>query len=169
MGRFGGLGQAKVGKSLYYEEGSYVVEILNCLLKKNRKGQERFIIETKVHESSNPKRPVGCQPAQVITMENDMAFPNIKGFIAAVLGVEPDYIPEEEIQDAAWLAEKNLERADEEEKVDAWWEEQAEMVVAGGANGLLLELTCTTITTRNGNPFTLHQWGKVVGEAGAAA
>lgn len=150
MGRFGGLGQAKVGKSLYFEEGSYVVEILNCLLKKNRKGQERFIIETKVHESSNPKRPVGCQPAQVISMENDMAFPTIKGFIAAVLGVDPDYCPDGE-------------------DPDEFWEEQAEMVVAGGANGLLLELTCTTITTRSGNPFTLHQWGKVVGEAGAAA
>lgn len=147
-GRFGKLGAARIGKALYFAEGSYIVRIEKLLFKPNRNGRDMFIIETEVMESSNADRPVGCKPSQVIPMDQDAAWGNIKQFLGAVFGMaDPDtYVP------------------DDGSSVGDWWERQAEHVISDAQplKGIQMKLVCTKIQTRAGNDFTKHEWGEVI-------
>lgn len=155
MGMFDGIEDAQVSKSgQYFKPGSYRVKI------KAVKGQESsatpgkhfFIVETEVLESSNPDIPVGNERSQVITMGEQMALPNVKMFMAAVSGVDP-----------------NSDTINEE--VEAYWEPKLGQhmsfkdiceLVTSSANpleGLELALVCEEITTKGtGKPFTKHLW-----------
>jgi hypothetical protein len=138
---FSGIGQAEVGQGgIYFLPGQYLVEVIKVIAKQSRKGAMLYIIECEVIESNNAERPPGCKPAQIISMAYDAAFRNIKEFIAACNGISPT---------------RERERAN-----NAVDEEAATYSVdeSNPLGGTRLYLTCTEITTRSGNPFTLHQW-----------
>lgn len=154
MGRFGGLGDARVGKALYFEPGNYIVKILKVLFKANRKGMDRFIVECEVLESDNSNRPVGCHPSQVIAMEQDAALGNIKAFLGCMLEIKDvdTYVPEDG------------------QSVEEFWDEMAEQAVDGEnpLGGTIARLRCVNKVTQAGNDFTLHLWEEVLEEYEAA-
>ena len=148
MGRFSGLGAIKSNTGgFYFQPGEYTVQILGVKMAKSRKGTDCFIIETEVLESTNPERPKGCQPSQVIALKSDIlqtALSNVKQFAGAALGIDdPDsYVP------------------DGGQDPDDFWEEALEFLVSDEqpAKGAMLGLSCVNIQTKAGNDFTKHFW-----------
>lgn len=139
MGKFSGVGGAKVGGGgVYFLQGKYTVEVIKCMLMNSRKREELFIVECKIIKSSEPKRPVDMKCSWVVKMSQDAALGNIKGFIAAAMEVDPD---SDQISDSEW--EDNCEAAVDDDNPLA---------------GTIVDLECSDITTRAGDPFTLHRW-----------
>jgi hypothetical protein len=139
-GLFSGVKDAKVGQGgLYYLDGQYKVEIERVFTMKSRKREDLFIVETKILESSNAKRPEGMRPSWVVNLKQDAALGNIKGFVAAANGIDPADV----------------------EQVDANVDEEACEFACSKENplkGVVLNLECVTVKTREGGDFTLHKW-----------
>lgn len=154
MSRFANLAKVTTNQSgLYFKDGTYLVEVQAIKFFENRKRQDTFVVEAKVIESSNPERPPGCTPSQVITINpefEETCWGNIKQFAGAVLGLDdPDEISEEELGDRS---------------VEAFWIQSLEYLVdekEKPAKGVQLRLSCTTIETRAGGSFTRHVWSPV--------
>lgn len=140
MGQFSGIEQAQVGQGgVYFLEGLYKVEMLRVFTMRSRKGDDLFIAETKILESDQEERRVGTTCSWVVSMKQDAAMGNIKGFIAAANGIDPN----------------------DKDKVDAEVTEEAAEFVVSAENplkGVTMGLECVPIKTRAGNPFTLHKW-----------
>ncbi len=104
MGLFAGIDDAVVGSGgVYFQPGIYVVELLKVFAMRGRNKEDFFIAECRVVESDNEKHPVGHKASWVVKLSQDMAMPNIKGFIAAVNGIDPhdDETVNEEVDEAA--------------------------------------------------------------------
>jgi hypothetical protein len=146
MGLFSGIEQAKVGQGgVYFLEGLYKIEILRVFTMHSRKGDDLFIVETKILESDQAERRVGTTCSWVVNLKMDPAMGNIKGFIAAANGIDPN----------------------NKDKVDAEvTEEAAEFVVSeeNPLKGIVMGLEAVPIKTRAGGDFTLHKW-QMVAEA----
>lgn len=143
MGLFTGMNEAVVGAGgIYFLEGGYTVEILKAFTMRSRKKEDLFIVECKILESTNEKRPAGGKASWCVKLSQDAALGNIKGFIAAANGIDPnddDRVNEEVTEDAVEFAVSN----------------------DNPLAGVTVDLTCTEITTRAGNPFTKHEWAAV--------
>jgi len=143
MGLFAGINEAKVGQGgVYFLEGIYRVEVLKCFTMTSRKREDLFIVEAKVVESDNDDRKPGMRCSWIVNMKHDAALGNIKGFIAAMNGIHPS----------------------DEEQVDEEVTEEAVEYTVSDDNplaGMLVDLEAVAITTRAGNPFTLHKWSPV--------
>jgi hypothetical protein len=136
MGKFSGVSGARVGGGgVYFLAGQYKVKVKKVFLMASRKREDLFIVETEILESDNEKRKVGMSCSWVVKMSQDAALGNIKGFVAACMG-----------EDA------------EDENID--WESECECAVddENPLAGTEVDLECVDITTRDGNPFTLHKW-----------
>jgi len=153
MGRFDGIETTKVTKTgSYFKPGMYKVRIKAVKWVKASVGTKEFcIIETDVLESSNPEVPAGSERSHVIDMSTVMGMPTIKSFVACVSGVDPS---SESIND---------------EVVDYWAKATGSYspfakicdLICSDANpleGEEMELECVEITTREGKPFTKHNW-----------
>ncbi len=140
MGLFAGIGEAEVGGGgVYFLAGIYKVELVKVFAKKSRKGDDLFIVETKILESDNEERAVGSSCSWVVSLKHDAALGNIKGFIAAANGIDPG----------------------DKDQVNAEVNEDAVEMACSSDNpleGTVLPLECNQIKTRAGGDFTLHIW-----------
>jgi hypothetical protein len=150
MGMFKGLGQAKAQKGgNYFKDGQYEVEIQRVLARENKDGHDCFIVETKVVSSTNPEVPVGMECSQVVnlTKHGRSAAGNVKGFLAAALGIDDadNYQPENG------------------QAVDQFWESQAEDAISEEQPlaGVRMTLNVRTAATKSGGKFTHHNWQEV--------
>lgn len=155
MSLFDGIKDAKVSKSgQWFEEGRYKVKIKAVKVQTSQMnaGKQMFIVETEVLESDCPTITPGMERSQIIKMGEVMTFPNIKAFIAAASGVDP-----------------NSENINDE--VEAYWqktigeftpfEKLVENIVssANPLENLVMDLECKVITTKEEKkPFTKHFW-----------
>lgn len=156
-GRFKGIKEASYskGSGSFFKEGIYRVKILGVKWVKSQKGgaqkREFFIIETEVLKSNNAEIAVGSQRSHVIPMDNVMSLPNVKGFVAAASGVDPD---EANVNDAVAQYWSTLtgESVDFEDVCD--W-------ICGPSNPLKdeeMDLECIPVKTQAGGDFTKHAW-----------
>jgi hypothetical protein len=156
MSYFSGIGSAKIGiSSAYFEAGNYVVDIVAVKMVNSRKREDLYTIETCVVESDNPKVIVGRKYTCQYNRKHDSFFGNVKGFLAAANGVEPDPRNEKEIA-TLFTDESGRDIA----------EEVAEMSVSdeNPLAGTRLTLNCVIKKTRAGNDFTIHNWSPYKGE-----
>lgn len=159
MGMFDGIEDASVSKSgSYFKPGHFRVRI-KAVKKQDSAtapGKQFFIIETLVLESSNPDIAVGTERSQVITMGQTMSLPNVKAFMAAVSGVDPNSETVNQEVEAYWA-----ERLNQHVPFDQLCE-----LVCSAANPLgeaqppiEMDLVCEEILTKSTKqPFTKHLW-----------
>lgn len=152
-GRFKGIKETKVFKTgQFFKEGKFRVKIkaVKWIVSAVDK-DEYFIIETEVLESNNIEIKVGDERSHVINMGNVMGLPNVKGFVAAVSGVDPAATEINDLVQAYWSKQLG-------EYIDF---EQVCELICSDTNPLKdeeMELTCFMTKTREGNDFTKHVW-----------
>jgi hypothetical protein len=138
----------------YFKEGHFLVKIDAVKEVESQAGVNKlyFVIETTVLESDNPHVKVGGSYSQVIDTSNVMFLPNVKGFMAAVSGVEGSSETVNEEIEKYWEGVMG-------EHVP--FERICELVVSEGnpLEGIKMELVCTEILTKaEKKPFTKHMW-----------
>lgn len=106
------IANAKVFKKrpFFPNEGVHTVMIESAKIIKNRIGILHVIIEGTILKSTLPNK-AGMQCSQVIAMKNDAAPGNVKNFIAAAIGIDPDEVTPDH---SAYIlgGENPLEKAD---------------------------------------------------------
>ncbi len=144
MGLFAGIDEAQVGSGgVYFQPGKYVVELLKVFVMRGRNNVDFFIAECRVVESDNEKHPVGHKASWVVKLGQEMAMPNIKGFIAAANEIDPH---DDETVNAEVKAEV-VEYAVSDDNP-----------LAGIHVGLQ---TTIIITKKEKKEFTKHEWSPV--------
>lgn len=140
MSKWATVGDAKASgdKLPNLPAGRYAVEITKCKDVEGRSGDLFFIVELKIQESDNSAVSVGAAYSQVIKFNNDMGPINVKRFILAANGFDPN--------DAA-----NDDEVGEDEVEFVLSEEQP-------LAGLVMDLQCDMIKTKAGKDFTKHTW-----------
>lgn len=139
MGLFGGIKSAKYSDGgVYILPGVGRIEIIAVKYLKTRKGQDAFIVECKMVESSNPQRLPGCVCTWMVTMDKEPALGNIKQFIQTI-------VPAADF--------------------DVLTEDQCEQLVLGICDeklnplkGKFARFAATEITTKANRPFTKVKW-----------
>jgi len=163
MSLFGKIRDVDVGKSgQYFKPGIYKVRVKSVKVKDSQVGpaEKYFIVETEVLESNNPDIAVGAEKSQVIKMSNVMALPNVKAFVAAASGVDPNSETINEEVEAYW--KKKLEEQGVIQPTETVSFDQVCDLIVSNLNplgGLELKLECATIETKGeGKEFTKHFW-----------
>ncbi len=96
MGMFKGIESAVVQEGgVYLEPGEYLLRVAACKEGTSRKGDEFFVAEFEVVESTNDLRPVGSRVSWMTMRRFDSFLSNVKGFVCAVAKEEADTIDEE--------------------------------------------------------------------------
>jgi hypothetical protein len=153
MGTFDGIGGVSVSKGgAYFKQGKYSVDILAVKRVMSKVGnKEYFVIETKVRSSNNPEVPVGADRSQVIDMSNVMGLPNVKGFIAAVSGVDPNVDTINDDVEKYWTGILGSFTS---------FPAVCELVISANnpLEGVSMDLECVEIKKKDGEPFTKHNW-----------
>ncbi len=162
MGKWSAVGDAKAsGDSLpnIFDDpnkhpigtrGEFSVRVTNVKDVDGRSGDIYFIIEFEILKSTHDDVILGRQYSQVIKFNNDMGPINVKRFILAANGLDPN-------------DEENESQADEDATEYVLGEDQP-------LTGLEIDLTCAVIKTkRAGTPFTKHTWHVVEGADDSAA
>ena len=95
MGLFDGIEKVEVAqRSEYLQPGSYVLEIQAIKEWSSRKGEDYFLSEFKIIESSNPQLPAGA-PVTWMTMKRfDSFLKGVKAFIASAAKCTVDEVTE---------------------------------------------------------------------------
>lgn len=153
MGRFKGMSGVKTSRGgSYFQEGDHLVEVLAVKMIETRAGDDCFIVEGRVLESTSMTE--GVVAAWVNTIQKrylETIFGNIKAFAAEFLGIDdPDsYEP------------------DDGTDVDDFWDESLEYMCSEEQplKGAQIRLSCAMVKTKNNTDFTKHFWGPVVKEA----
>lgn len=142
MGLFQGMESAQVGQGgIYFTPGKYLVEVVKCFCLRSRKREDLFIVEFLIHESDSPDRGVGTKASWVVNFKQDAALGNIKGFLAACNGIDPDNT---EMVTAEITEEVSEYAVDEEENPLA---------------GTKVRLVAVNKKLKDGvSDFTLHLW-----------
>ena len=93
MGLFDGIEKVEVSqRSEYLQPGSYVLEIQAIKEGTSRSGEDYFLSEFKIIESSNDELPAGA-PVTWMTMKRfDSFLKGVKAFIAAAAGCTVDEV-----------------------------------------------------------------------------
>jgi hypothetical protein len=161
MGRFAGLSGIRTNQGgVYFLPGDYVVDIQAIKFFTNRKGQDTFVIEAKVVESTNEKREPGCVPSQVIVFREDILstiMGNIKQFVGALLEIkDPDAYEE--------MPDLRIPGDTVEAATDRFWEQAIESLVSDAqpAKNMRIHLNVTNIKTKAEKDFGKHVWGPLV-------
>lgn len=144
MSKWKGIGEANAAgdRKPWFEPGRYKVRITGCHDRDGRKGDVFFIVEAEVLEILNTvdevKMQVGNTYSQVIKFNTDMGPINVKRFILAANGLDPN-------------------DADNQDQVD---EDTVELVVSEEQPlaGTEMDLQCDLIKTRDGGDFTKYTW-----------
>lgn len=142
MGFFGSINNvdatAAGNRRPYFLEGTYRVRIVKSAAFNSRMGIPFFVVEAEILTSNNPERPAGMICAQVIKLSTDMGPINVKRFIAAANGIDPN------------SAEAN-EEVDEDVCEYAVSDEQP-------LAGIEMGLQCVVTKTQKNADFTIHHW-----------
>lgn len=120
--------------------GTYQVRISNVKDFEGYQGDLFYIIEFEILESSNENIEVGKFYSQVIKYNQPMGPINVKRFLMAATGFDPN--------------DPDNEEAVTSEEVEQSLEEDDPL----GLKGLEMGLQCDDIRTREGKPFTKHTW-----------
>lgn len=149
MAKFVGMKDAKVGAGgVYFLEGRYRVKLVRAFMLQSRKSGDLFTVEAMVVRSTCAQRPPGLKCSWQVKMGQDMALPNIKGFLAACNGADPS----NDLEVQAAFTDANGQDVSEE---------TAEMAVSdeNPLAGIELDLEVVTIMTREKKlPFSKHTW-----------
>lgn len=145
MGIFGGIKDAQYSDGgVYILPGVFRVKITKVLYKKTRKGQDAFIVEMEVVESTRQDRPVGSTMSWMVTLDKEPALGNIKQFLAETAEADMSAITEEVVEAAISAAQPFANR--------------------------FVRCSANEITTKAGRPFTKVKWIRdSAGSAGAQA
>lgn len=145
------LGSSKVGnqKGEYFVAGHHFKVLIDrCVWVKARDTREMFIANTQILESDCEDQGPGRKPSYTIVMNNDMGQMNLGTFLRLALTA---------------LAAREGQTLDPDD--DAYWEDCLDhdllCEVVGQPNilaGVELYLYTKPITTKAGNPFTVHEW-----------
>jgi hypothetical protein len=140
MGVFGKIGEAKYSEGgVYLKPGVFRLEIQKVKFQKTRKGQEAFLVEFLVLDSTNPEHPKGSAVTWMVTMDKEPAMGNVKQFIATA------------------FHDKLIElKIPVEGHMDAIDEATAELVISDQQplTGKVVRASANNITTKAGRPFT---------------
>ena len=154
MGLFTGINDAEVtAGGRYFAPGNYRVKIKGVkVIESRRSKKDLFIIECEVLESTNDKYKPGSTASQVIVMNEIMSLPNVKGFMCAASGVDPEDDDANDKVGKQWteLTGKKMS-----------FEDACEYAISPDQPlaGTELELECVEIITKGkGQPFTKHVW-----------
>lgn len=79
-------------RSVYFERGTYLVQIGDLMFAKNRRGEMNSIWEVEVLRSNNSDLPPGTQVGWLQKMHKDSSPGNIKLNLAGTLGCFPDQL-----------------------------------------------------------------------------
>ena len=147
MSFFGNMGSvdatAAGNRRPYFLEGTYKVRVVKAAAFNSRTGIPYFVAEAEILESNNPDRPAGMVCAQVIKLATDMGPINVKRFIAAANGIDP-----------------NSQAANEEVNEDVCeYAVSDEQPLAGIEMGL----QCVLTATQKGGDYTIHHWEPALG------
>lgn len=124
---------------VYFLPGNYLVSVVKAFLMNSRKGVPLVVVECEILESDNSERAAGTRASWVVNMSQDAGPGNVKGFIAAALGIDAN----------------DTNRVDEEvtpEFVDEAFSESNPLL------DVRLRLQCSLVKTRAGSDFTRHVW-----------
>lgn len=159
MGKWSKVGDAKAsGDSLpnifqneeIGQRGEFHVRITNVKDVDGRQGDVFFIIEFDVLKSNHKSVIEGRQYSQVIKYNQEMGPTNVKRFILAANGLDPN-------------SEENENEVGEDEVEFVLSEDQP-------LAGLEIDLMCEVIKTKQkGTPFTKHTWFPVETDDSEAA
>ncbi len=115
-------------------------------------GKLYAIIEMAITESTNPARPVGMKPSQVIPVADIMGPPNIKKFINACFGEPGDG----DVAAVEAAASELIGRTVSYEQIcDFVFSDENPM------QDIELVLEIVPIRTKKGDPFPRHDWSAV--------
>lgn len=150
---FAGMATAQMfGKGIFMGEGRFGVRTKLIKLNEGHKGKS-FIVEFEVLSSTNEKHAIGSSGSWVVKMDKPNAFSDIKGFVAALIGMDPKSIrkPEEDPATHETLAKyaKAACDADFAKKIG----EEPDFLI-----GVDLNLETVLKKTLAGKDFTVHNW-----------
>lgn len=138
--------------------GDFQVKISNVKDVDGREGDTFYIIEMEVLKSSTDEVIVGRFYSYVIKYNIDMGPVNVKRFLLAAYGFDPQ---DPDNEDENFLREEGVLEADE------GWEELVEMSLGEDQPiaGIVMNLSCVLETTKKKKqPFTKHTWFAAVEE-----
>jgi hypothetical protein len=133
-------------KSAYFAPGVFLASVLCCRARDGHKG-EAFIVEFKIHESSNKENPAETEASWVRKFGNkeqsEMSQRAIIAFVTAALGYE---VTEDNVTKVKGSFRKLIERITGEENMLA---------------GKMVRIEATAIKTKAGGDFTLLKFSPV--------
>jgi hypothetical protein len=144
MGKWDTIGDADAAgdKKPWCEVGRYWVKIIRCLDRQGRTGINWYIIEFEIQQvesTADPKKMVaGKIYSQAINFNEDMGPINVKRFILAAEGKDPNDADNNDEVDGATV-EYTLSEEQPLAGVEMW-------------------LQCDLIKTRKGADYTKHTW-----------
>lgn len=163
MSLFSGIKDVSISKSgQYFKPGHYKVRVKAVKVQDSQVGAAKkfFIVETEVLRSDCPDIVVGSERSEVIAMDNVMALPNVKAFIAAASGVDPNSEEINQEVEAHWKKRLTDQKVLQQGE-DVSFDQICDLVISAinPLGGTELELECVNITTKGeGKDFTKHLW-----------
>ena len=95
MGIFDGMDKAVVQQGYRYIcAGNWELEIQKCIVSKTRQGEEFFVSDFKVVDSTAEDFPPGSEVSWMVMKRHDAFLGNVKGFIAAAMNAKPSEVDE---------------------------------------------------------------------------
>ena len=132
---------ARGQRNPYLIEGDYLLEVEKIQLKKARDRRVFYLVEAKILESNNAERPIGMTVSWMTDVDQDMGPINIKRFLAACIGIDPN---SEEANTQVTSAAAKLSVSDEQP-----------------LTGEKVYVSVVATTTKSGKPFSEHRWQPV--------
>ena len=169
---FAGLKDAKTfDRGTWLKAGQYEIRVKRAIFKRTRAKGDAFIMEFTIEKSTyeaDKKKAIaayGATPFDMKELEKllpnpagstaswyqslkdmEIGFGALKSFAASILGQKPE--------DPEFI-----------EQVEGFMND---VVNEGAINGMLIPVEATMITKKDGDPFTLHNWGVIIEEPEAA-
>jgi hypothetical protein len=155
MSRYEGLSGAVPSKGgVYMKPGRFRVKLSAVKDITGQTGVPWTVVEFKILKSDNPEVPVGTERSWVVDMSpsNRMGLPNIKGFLAAVSGVDGGLDDATSRIEGYWSDKTGGVRVSVEEIMEEY------VVGANILEGVEMDLECVQIKTKTGGDFTKFNW-----------
>lgn len=130
---------ASGNRNPYFQAGNYTVRIVKVREHTSRppKSEPFYIIDAEILKSDVEELRPGTVCSQMIKVNQDMGIINIKRFLLATNGLDPEN-------------KDNNEFIEESTVINS--------VENGTENGRILGLRCYMTETQSKNEFTVHQW-----------
>lgn len=169
---FAGMENAEgFGTGQYFDEGRFLVRPKAIKLVTSRRpenaGKHFFTVEFEVLESSNPAVEIGATRSYQVKIEgNQYAFADVKGFIAALIGLDPKNLPspQKDPRTHDLLKKITIALCDEEYAKALPAADAEAAAILGELAGVPVKLEAFKKATRPkapglpGGVFTVHTW-----------